>query len=83
MARGFMEYKIYFINPARNYQMIMDEIDAAYFEVMSKGGLIDSGQLKSLEENLMAFVGTKSAVGLNKRIQCYPYVTRDHHVRPR
>ncbi len=60
-----MAYKVRFVNPVRNYQMIKDEIDKAYFEVMSKGDLIDRGQLKSFEENLAKFVGTKYAVGLN------------------
>ena len=60
-----MAHKVKFVDPARNYQMIKDEIDAAYFEVMSKGDLIDRGQLKSFEKNLAAFVGTKYAVGLN------------------
>jgi dTDP-4-amino-4,6-dideoxygalactose transaminase len=45
--------------------MIKDELDAAYFDVMSKGDLIDRGQLRQFEENLAAFVGTKYAVGLN------------------
>jgi len=57
--------KVRFVNPAENYKMIKDEIDAAYFAVMSKGDLIDRGQLKSFEENLAKFVGTKYAVGLN------------------
>ena len=60
-----MKYKIHFVNPARSYKIIRDEIDTAYFEVMSKGDLIDRGQLKSFEKNLAAFVGTKYAVGLN------------------
>jgi dTDP-4-amino-4,6-dideoxygalactose transaminase len=60
-----MDYKVRFVNPARNYQMIKAEIDQAYFEVMTKGDLIDRGQLKSFEENLAKFVGTKYAVGLN------------------
>ncbi len=60
-----MNYKVPFVNPAKNYQMIKDEIDAAYFDVMSKGDLIDRGHLKSFEENLAKFVGTKYAVGLN------------------
>lgn len=60
-----MAYKVRFVEPAKVYQMIKDEIDAAYFEVMSRGDLIDRGQLKSFEENLAAFVGTKYAVGLN------------------
>ena len=45
--------------------MIKDEIDAAYSDVMEKGDLIDRGQLKSFEDNLAKFVGTKYAVGLN------------------
>ena len=57
--------KIKFVDPVKVYQMIKDELDAAYFEVMGKGDLIDRGQLKSFEENLAAFVGTKYAVGLN------------------
>lgn len=57
--------RVPFVNPAKNYQMIKDEIDQAYFEVMSKGDLIMRKQLSSFEENLAAFVGTKYAVGLN------------------
>jgi dTDP-4-amino-4,6-dideoxygalactose transaminase len=60
-----MAYLIKFVNPARNYQMIKEELDAVYFEVMTKGDLIDRGQLKQFEENLAAFVGTKYAVGVN------------------
>jgi len=60
-----MKYKVKFVNPVKNYNIINDEIDAAYFEVMSKGDLIDRGQLKSFEENLAKFTGTKYAVGLN------------------
>lgn len=60
-----MVYRVPFVEPVRVYDMIKEEIDAAYFEVMSKGDLIDRGQLKSFERNLAAFVGTKYAVGLN------------------
>jgi dTDP-4-amino-4,6-dideoxygalactose transaminase len=60
-----MAYKVRFVDPVRVYKMIKEEIDAAYFEVMSKGDLIDRGQLRSFENNLAAFVGTKYAVGLN------------------
>ena len=60
-----MAYRVKFVEPSKIYQMIKDELDAAYFEVMSKGDLIDRGQLKSFEENLAKFVGTKYAVGLN------------------
>ena len=60
-----MDYKVPFVNPAKNYQLIKDELDAAYFDVMSKGDLIDRSHLKSFEENLAKFVGTKYAVGLN------------------
>jgi dTDP-4-amino-4,6-dideoxygalactose transaminase len=60
-----MSYKVKFVDPAKVYEMIKGELDAAYLEVMSKGELIDRGQLRSFEENLAAFVGTKYAVGLN------------------
>jgi dTDP-4-amino-4,6-dideoxygalactose transaminase len=60
-----MDHKVKFVEPAKVYRMIKDELDAAYFDVMSKGDLIDRGQLKSFEENIAAFVGTKYAVGLN------------------
>jgi dTDP-4-amino-4,6-dideoxygalactose transaminase len=60
-----MGYKVRFVDPGKVYQMLKDELDAAYFEVMTKGDLIDRGQLKSFEKNLAAFVGTEYAVGLN------------------
>jgi dTDP-4-amino-4,6-dideoxygalactose transaminase len=60
-----MVNKVKFVEPAKLYRVIKPELDAAYFEVMSKGDLIDRGQLKSFEENLAKFVGTKYAVGLN------------------
>lgn len=57
--------KVKFVEPGKLYQMIKTELDAAYFAVMSKGDLIDRGQLKSFERNFAKFVGTKYAVGLN------------------
>jgi dTDP-4-amino-4,6-dideoxygalactose transaminase len=60
-----MPYKVPFVNPGKNYLLIKEEIDAAYFDVMTKGDLIDRGHLRQFEENLAAFVGTKCAVGLN------------------
>lgn len=57
--------KVRFVEPARLYNMIKPELDAAYFDVMSTGQLIDRHHLKSFEENLAKFVGTKYAVGLN------------------
>src|SRR5574340_1624743 len=60
-----MAYKVRFVDPGRLYQTIKEELDAAHFEVMTTGDLIDRGQLKKFEENLAAFVGTKYAVGLN------------------
>lgn len=60
-----MGYKAKFVEPAKVYQTLKKELDAAYFEVMSNGDLIDRHQLRQFEENLAAFVGTKYAVGLN------------------
>lgn len=60
-----MSLKVPFVDSKRNYQMIKNEIDQAYFDVMSNGDLIDRRHLKSFEENLARFVGTRYAVGLN------------------
>jgi len=60
-----MVYRVPFIEPAKNYRMIKDEIDAVFFEVVSKGDLVMRGQLRQFEENFSKFVGTKYAVGLN------------------
>jgi len=60
-----MVSRVKFVEPAKVYQMIKKELDDAYLEVMSKGDLIDREQLKSFEDNLAGFVGTKYAVGLN------------------
>ena len=60
-----MGHKVRFVNPAKNYQMIKEEIDAAYYEVMTMGELIDRRHLREFEEHLARFVGTKYAVGLN------------------
>jgi dTDP-4-amino-4,6-dideoxygalactose transaminase len=60
-----MAHTVKFVEPVKVYEMIKDELDAAYFKVMSKGDLIDRGQLRDFEKNLAAFVGTKYAVGLN------------------
>lgn len=54
-----------FVVPSRIYATLKEELDAAYFDVMTKGALIDQEHLKSFEENLAKFVGTRYAVGLN------------------
>src|SRR5436190_22398740 len=60
-----MSVKVRFVNPAKLYQMHKAELDAAYFDVMSRGELIDRSHLKNFENNLAKFAGTKYAVGLN------------------
>jgi dTDP-4-amino-4,6-dideoxygalactose transaminase len=57
--------EVRFVNPARSYLSIKDELDAAYSDVMSNGELIDRHHLREFEEHLAEFVGTKYAVGLN------------------
>jgi len=57
--------KIPFVNPRKAYRILKPELDAAYFDVMSNGDLIDRRHLRSFEENLARFVGTRFAVGLN------------------
>jgi len=60
-----MTYKVPFVDPGKNYKMIKAEIDAAFFDVLSKGNLIMREELERFEKNLAAFVGTKYAVGLS------------------
>jgi len=60
-----MKYRVPFVEPGKLYKKLKNELDQAYFEVMSKGDLIDRSQLSNFEENLAKFVGTKYAVGLN------------------
>jgi len=60
-----MAYRVRFIDPSRSYRLIKDEIDAAYFDVMSHGDLINRRHLRAFEESLARFVGTRFAVGLN------------------
>jgi len=57
--------RVPFVDPSRVYRLLKDKLDAAYFDVMSRGDLIDRGHLKSFETKLANFVGTKYAVGLN------------------
>lgn len=57
--------KVRFVEPAKVYAMIRDELDEAYSDVMSRGELIDRSHLRNFEEHLATFVGTKYAVGLN------------------
>lgn len=60
-----MAVKVRFVNPSKLYQMYKAELDTAYFDVMSRGELIDRSHLKNFENNLAKYVGTKYAVGLN------------------
>ena len=60
-----MNRHVRFVDPARLYRTIKDEIDGAYFDVMSKGDLIDRAQLRAFEAHLAEFVGVSYAVGLN------------------
>ncbi|NVO02412.1 MAG: DegT/DnrJ/EryC1/StrS family aminotransferase, partial [Bacteroidetes bacterium] len=57
--------KIRFVDPGKLYRMLKPELDAVYFDVMEKGELINRAHLKSFEENLAKFVGTKYAIGMN------------------
>lgn len=77
-----MSYRVRFVDPGKNYLLIRDELDAAYFEVMTKGDLIDRGQLRSFEENLARFVGTKYAVGLNSGYDALHISLRAAGIKP-
>lgn len=57
--------KVKFVSPVRVYNMLKNELDAAYFDVMNKGALINQQHLQNFEAHLAKFVGTKYAVGMN------------------
>lgn len=57
--------QVRFVNPGKLYRTIKDELDAAYFDVMETGQLIDRHHLSEFEQHLAEFTGTKYAVGLN------------------
>lgn len=65
MTKKIATRKVKFVSPAKLYQTIKTEIDAAYFDVMNKGALINQQHLRDFEANLAKFVGTKYAVGVN------------------
>lgn len=61
-----MEFrKVRFVNPGKRYLQLKEELDAAYFDVMTKGALINQAHLSEFEEELASFVGTKYAIGVN------------------
>lgn len=60
-----MTYKVPFVDFPLHYRRIESEIDAAIKEVLSQGDFILRGQLRSFEENIAHFIGTKYAVGVS------------------
>lgn len=60
-----MTYRVPFVDPKTHYQKLKPEIDHAIIDCLSRGDLIDRGQLRDFEARLAAFVGVKHAVGLN------------------
>jgi len=60
-----MAYKVPFVDARKHYATYKKEIDGAIIGCLENGDLIYRQQLKTFEENLASFVGTKYAVGLN------------------
>ena len=60
-----MSYRVPFVDPKEHYCRLKPEIDAAIIECLSRGDLIDRGDLRSFEESFAKFVGAKYAVGVN------------------
>lgn len=60
-----MTYRVPFVDPKAHYERLKPEIDAAIIGCLSRGDLIDRGDLKNFEEHFAAFVGAKYAVGVN------------------
>lgn len=60
-----MTYSVPFVDPKTHYKKIKPEVDEAILGCLTNGDLMYRQQLKSFEENLASFVGTKYAVGVN------------------
>lgn len=60
-----MSYRVPFVDPKKHYQRLKSRIDAAIIGCLSRGDLIDRGDLRDFEEHFAAFVGAKYAVGVN------------------
>lgn len=60
-----MSHSVPFVDPRKHYQSMKTEFDAAIIDCLTRGDLVYRGQLRSFENNLAAFVGTKYAVGVN------------------
>jgi dTDP-4-amino-4,6-dideoxygalactose transaminase len=60
-----MSYRVRFVDAKAQYRRLKPEIDAAIIGCLSRGDLIDRGDLRTFEEHFAAFVGTKYAVGVN------------------
>jgi dTDP-4-amino-4,6-dideoxygalactose transaminase len=56
--------KVPFYGHQRQYQSIKSEIDAKIQEVILSGQYVQGPMLKKFEEELVAFAGTKYAVGV-------------------
>ncbi|MGB9743318.1 MAG: DegT/DnrJ/EryC1/StrS family aminotransferase [Minisyncoccales bacterium] len=60
-----MVFKVPFVNPSKQYQMIKDKVLKTIDDVLSRGDLILRKDVEEFEKNIAAYVGTKYAVGLN------------------
>jgi len=64
------------------YAALKPELDQAYFDVMSRGQLIDREHLHQFEEHLATFVGARYAVGLNSGYDALHLSLKAAHVGP-
>lgn len=60
-----MSYRVPFVDPKKQYQRLKSRIDAAIIRCLSRGDLIDRGDLKDFEDHFAEFVGAKYSVGVN------------------
>lgn len=58
-------FKVPFVNPAKQYQNLKEEILSVFDNVLSKGDLILRKDVEKFEKSIADFVGAKYAVALN------------------
>jgi dTDP-4-amino-4,6-dideoxygalactose transaminase len=58
-------FKVPFVNPAKQYQNLKEEISSVFDDVLSKGDLILREDVEKFERSIADFIGVRYAVSLN------------------
>jgi len=62
---NYMEYKVRFANPAKQYADHREEFIKAFDDTLSRGAIVNKEELWKFEEDFAKFVGVQYAIGVN------------------